>query len=137
MKKFLNEFKEFTLRGNVIDLAVGVIIGASFKAIVDSLVDDIITPLIGSVANIDFKDVALSIGDVQIGVGAFITAIINFLIMALVIFSFVKIINRLSTLTKKEDESPAAPTTKDCPHCYSSIHINATRCPNCTSEVKV
>ena len=135
MKKFFNEFKEFTLRGNVIDLAVGVIIGAAFKAIVDSLVNDIITPLIGSIANIDFKDVSFMIGNVQIGIGAFITAIINFVIMAFVIFTFVKILNRISSLAKKPDEAPAAPTTKKCPHCYSEINIKATRCPHCTSEL--
>ena len=136
MKKFLKEFKEFALRGNVLDLAIGVIIGAAFQAIVNSLVNDIITPLVGSIANTDFKYITLSINGVALGIGAFITAIVNFIIMALVIFFFIKAINRLSTLGTKSDETPVEPTKKTCPHCYCEINIKADRCPHCTSEIE-
>ncbi len=95
MKKFLKEFKEFALKGNVMDLAIGVIIGAAFQAIVTSLTSDIISPLIGLVADTDFSDMAVKINNVDIRYGAFITAVINFLIMALVIFLFLKVINKL------------------------------------------
>ncbi|MCR5511876.1 MAG: large conductance mechanosensitive channel protein MscL [Lachnospiraceae bacterium] len=133
MKGFFAEFKKFILRGNVIDLAVGVIIGAAFQAIVTSLVDDIISPLIGLIANTDLSDMVAMVGDVEIRWGAFITAIINFIIMAFVIFLIVKAINKAAELgKKKEDEKP---TTKKCPHCKSEIDIEATRCPHCTSEL--
>lgn len=133
MKKFFNEFKEFALRGNVMDLAVGVIIGAAFQAIVNSLVNDIISPLIGLIANTDFSDLYIPVGDVQIKYGAFITAIINFIIMAFVIFLLVKGLNKLSGLGKKKEE--AAPTTKKCPYCFTDIAIEATKCPNCTADL--
>lgn len=133
MKKFFEEFKTFALRGNVMDLAVGVIIGAAFQGIVTSLVDDIISPLIGCVANTDLSGFVFMIGDVAIRYGAFLTAIINFIIMVFVIFMLVKGINKLSTLGKKKEE--AAPTTKTCPFCQSEISIKATKCPHCTSEL--
>lgn len=133
MKKFFNEFKEFALRGNVMDLAVGVIIGAAFQAIVSSLVDDIISPLIGLVANTDFSDLVVMVGDVPIKYGAFITAIINFVIMAFVIFLLVKGLNKLSGLGKKPTEEK--PTTKKCPYCCTDIAIEATKCPNCTADL--
>ena len=133
MKGFFAEFKKFILRGNVIDLAVGVIIGAAFQAIVTSLVDDIISPLIGLVANTDLSDMVATVGDVEIRWGAFITAIINFIIMAFVIFLIVKAINKAAELGKKKEEEK--PTTKKCPHCKSEIDIEATRCPHCTSEL--
>lgn len=135
MKKFLKEFKEFALKGNVMDLAVGVIIGAAFQAIVTSLTSDIISPLIGLVADTDFSDMAVKINNVDIRYGAFITAVINFLIMALVIFLFLKVINKLTHLSKKE-EAKTEPTTKKCPFCFSEINIQATRCPHCTSELE-
>lgn len=134
MKKLIQEFKEFALRGNVIDLAVGVIIGAAFQNIVTSLTDDIISPLIGLVAKTDFKDMAISVFDVNVKYGSFITAVINFLIMAVVLFSLIKVMNTAAAIGKKE-EAPAEPTTKKCPFCKSEIAIEATRCPHCTSEV--
>ena len=134
MKKLIEEFKEFALRGNVIDLAVGVIIGAAFQNIVTSLTDDIISPLIGLVAKTDFKDMAISVFDVNVKYGSFITAVINFLIMAVVLFALINVMNKAATIGKKEEE-PAEPTTKECPFCKSEIAIEATRCPHCTSEV--
>lgn len=133
MKNFLSEFKKFVLRGNVIDLAVGVIIGAAFQAIVNSLVDDIISPLIGLIADTDLSDMVATVGGVDIRWGAFVTAIINFIIMAFVIFLIVKGINKVTELGKKKEEEK--PTTKVCPHCKSEINIEATRCPHCTSEL--
>ncbi|MDY4576166.1 large conductance mechanosensitive channel protein MscL [Intestinibacter sp.] len=137
MSKFLNEFKEFALRGNVLDLAVGVIIGGAFQGVVNSLVQDIISPIIGLFANQDFSNLVINIGDVQIKYGSFITAIINFIIMAFVIFLIVKSMNKLASLGKHEEvATEAEPTTKVCPYCCSEIPISATRCPNCTSELK-
>ena len=140
MKKsgFISEFKEFIMRGNVIDLAVGVIIGGAFQAIVSSLVDDILMPVIGIIlGKVDFSALAVQIGDATITYGKFITAIINFLIMAFVIFLIVKGINKVSEkLSKKEEAPAAAPTTKVCPFCKSEIAIDATKCPHCTSDVE-
>ena len=136
MSKFLNEFKEFALRGNVLDLAVGVIIGGAFQGVVNSLVQDIISPIIGLFANQDFSNLVINIGDVQIKYGSFITAIINFIIMAFVIFLIVKGMNKLASLGKHEEVAATEePTTKVCPYCCSEIPISATRCPNCTSEL--
>ena len=112
MRKLINEFKEFALRGNVIDLAVGVIIGAAFQNIVSSLTDDIISPLIGLIAKTDFKDLVLTVFGVNIKYGSFITAVINFLIMAFVLFCIVKAMNKLMEVGKHEkpaEEAPAAP----------------------------
>lgn len=132
MKKFLQEFKKFALRGNVMDLAVGVIIGGAFQAIVTSLTGDVISPIIGLFAKTDFTDMVLTVRGVDIRYGAFVTAVINFVIMALVIFSFLKMINKLTSMRKIE-EPKAAPTTKKCPYCCTEIAIEATRCPHCTS----
>ena len=125
------------MRGNVMDLAVGVIIGGAFQAIVNSLTNDILSPLLGLVGNTDFSALVFTIRDVEVRYGAFITAIINFIIMAFVIFLMVKGINALMDLGKKPEApaAPAAPTTKKCPHCCSEIAIEATRCPHCTSEL--
>ncbi len=137
MKKFLGEFKTFALKGNVLDLAVGVIIGGAFQGIVKSLVDDIISPGIGLFAKEDFSALAIHIGDVSIRYGAFITAIINFVIMAFLIFLLVKGMNKLSNIgNKKVDEPIKEVTTKDCPFCYTQIAIKATRCPHCTSVLE-
>lgn len=138
MKKFLNEFKAFALKGNVMDMAIGVIIGAAFKAIVDSLVNDVISPLIGLLFNANFTQLTFKIGDVEVFYGSFITAIVNFIIVAFVLFLVVKGINNAKKLTEKKPEpaAPAAPTTKVCPFCKSEIAIDATRCPHCTSELK-
>ncbi|MEG2144565.1 MAG: large conductance mechanosensitive channel protein MscL [Oscillospiraceae bacterium] len=135
MKKFLKEFKQFALRGNVMDLAVGVIIGGAFQGIVKSLTEDIISPLIGLFAKTDFSDLYITLLGVQIHYGAFITATINFLIMAMIIFLLVKGMNKLASLGQHA-EAPKAPTTKACPFCCSEISISATRCPHCTSELK-
>ncbi len=137
MKKFLNEFKEFALRGNVMDLAVGVIIGAAFQAIINSLVQDVISPLIGLFANTDLSYLSANVGGVEIRYGAFLTAVINFVIMAVLIFLLVKAMNKLADLGKKKTpEAPAAPTTKVCPYCMSEIPLGATRCPHCTSVLE-
>lgn len=149
---FVAEFREFIMRGNVLDLAVGVIIGGAFQAIVKSLVDDVLMPVISLLTGgIDFNNwfIALGSGDyatsaeanaagvATLNYGTFIGAVINFLIMAFVIFLLVKSINRISNKLKKE-EAPVEekPTTKTCPYCKSEIDISATRCPHCTSELK-
>ncbi len=134
MKKFFEEFKTFALRGNVMDLAVGVIIGAAFQAIINSLVEDIISPLIGTVANTDLSAMVAVVNGVEVRYGSFLTAIINFLIMVFVIFMIVKGINKLSSIGKKS-EPAAEPTTKVCPFCQSEISIKATKCPHCTSDL--
>ncbi|MEW6093035.1 MAG: large conductance mechanosensitive channel protein MscL [Chloroflexota bacterium] len=127
------EFKAFIMRGNVMDLAVGVIIGGAFGKIVASLVNDILMPLIGLlIGGIDFSSLSFTLGSATVAYGLFINNIIDFLIIALVIFLMVKSINRLAT---KPAPAPASPTTKECPHCFSTISIKATRCPNCTSNL--
>ncbi len=137
MSNFLKEFKEFALRGNVLDLAVGVIIGGAFQGVVNSLVQDIISPIIGLFANQDFSNLVITLGGVQVKYGSFITALINFIIMAFVIFLIVKGMNKLASLGKHEEVAATEePTTKVCPYCCSEIPISATRCPNCTSELK-
>ena len=132
MKKFLQEFKTFALRGNVMDLAVGVIIGAAFQGIVQSLTQDIISPLLGLFTKMSFDELTVTVLGVDIKYGAFITAVVNFIIMAFLVFVLVKVMNRLANLGKKP-EAPVAPTTKLCPFCRSQIAIDATRCPHCTS----
>lgn len=134
MKKLFSEFKDFIKRGNVIDLAVGVMIGAAFKAIVDSLVADIISPVLGLFGTANLAELTATVGGVTFGYGAFITAIINFLLIAFVLLLIVKAINRATSLTRKKEEPPA-PSTKKCPFCKSDIAIDATRCPHCTSEL--
>jgi large conductance mechanosensitive channel len=148
------EFKEFAMKGNVIDLAVGIIIGAAFGTIVRSLVDDIIMPPIGYIlGNVDFTNLFLTIkegvkvagpyeslkaakdaGAVTINFGLFINNIVSFVIIAFSVFLLIKGLNSLQR--KKENIPEQAPTTKDCPYCYSQISIKATRCPECTSEIK-
>ena len=134
MKKFFGEFKTFIMRGNVLDLAVGVIIGAAFQAIVTSLTSDIISPILGLFGGMNIDLYALTIGDVSIGYGKFLTAVINFIIMAFVIFLIVKLVNKIMAIGKKQEE-PAEPTTKICPFCQSEISIKATKCPHCTSDI--
>ena len=118
MKKFFSEFKTFIMRGNVLDLAVGVIIGAAFQAIVTSLTTDIISPILGLFGGMNFDQYALTIGDVSIGYGKFLTAVINFIIMAFVIFLIVKLVNKIMAIGKKPEES-TEPTTKICTFCQS------------------
>jgi len=138
-KGFFAEFKKFITRGNVIDMAVGVIIGGAFTAIVTSLNKDILTPLLGLIGGTDFSHLTLVMGEGEeapvLMYGSFITAVINFLITAFVIFVLVKTINAVSDRFKKKEE-PSAPTTKTCPYCKSSIAIDATRCPHCTSTLE-
>lgn len=135
MKKFLKEFKEFALKGNVMDLAIGVIIGAAFQGIVTSFTDCFINPIINSIGGAEVAGhfEIFSTGQ-YIEYGAFLTAIINFIIMAFVIFMIMKGINALSHIGKKE-EAAAAPLTRKCPYCYGEIDINATKCMHCTSDV--
>lgn len=135
MKSFMNEFKKFICRGNVMDMAVGIIIGGAFTTIVNSLVADIINPLLGLFGGMNFDQLVWNItGDVTLAYGKFITAIINFLIMAFVIFMLVRTMNKISDKYGKKEE-PKAPATKKCPYCKSEIALDATRCPNCTSQL--
>ena len=136
MRKFLQEFKEFALRGNVMDLAVGVIIGAAFQTIVTSLTDNIISPILGLFAKTNFDGLMAEVAGVTIKYGAFITAVINFIIMAVILFCMIKAMNKLASLGHHEEEAPAEPTTKICPFCKMEIPIEATRCGHCTSELK-
>ncbi len=135
MKKFFNEFKEFISRGNVMDMAIGIIIGGAFTSVVSSLVADIINPFLGLFGGMNFDQLKWHIiGDVTLNYGAFLTAVLNFLIMALVVFCIVKMMNTVTnrfSAKKEEEEEPV--TTKICPFCKSEIDIEATRCPHCTS----
>lgn len=145
----LGEFQEFAMRGSVVDLAVGIIIGAAFGDIVKSLVNDVIMPPIGLLlGNVDFSNLYIALhgkhfktladaktaGTVALSYGQFLNTIINFLIVAFVIFLLIKQINRLKR--PAAEPTPAAPTTKECPHCFTDIPIKATRCPNCTSQLE-
>ena len=134
MKKFMEEFKKFICRGNVMDMAVGIIIGGAFTAIVNSLVADIINPILGIFGGMNFDQLIWNVNGAEIAYGKFITAIINFLIMAFVIFWLVRTINKISDRYGKKEE-PTAPTTKKCPYCKSDIALDATRCPHCTSQL--
>ena len=149
----LKEFKEFAMRGNVLDMAVGIIIGAAFGTIVNSLVADVIMPPIGLLlGNIDFSNLffvlkqgtkaaapyeslaaAKAAGAVSINYGFFINTVISFLIVAFAVFLLIRGINQLK---RKEEAPPAVPTTKECPYCLSTVPIKATRCGHCTSELK-
>ncbi len=153
----IKEFKKFIMRGNMIDLAVGMIIGTAFNGLVSSLVNDIFMPLIGCViGDTDFTNLfvvlsnpdnieipatlaeAKELGLATLNYGVFITGLIHFLIMALIVFFMVKLMNKAADLGKKKEEeavAEAAPTTKVCPYCKSEISIEATRCPHCTSEL--
>jgi large conductance mechanosensitive channel len=137
MKKFLKEFKEFALQGNVISMAVGVIIGAAFKDLVTAFTDSFITPLLNSIGGKEIGgkcEIPWGPAGNYITWGAFISAVINFIIMALILFCIVKAANKLMSIGKKKEEE-AAPTTKKCPYCQSEIDINATKCPHCTSDL--
>lgn len=146
--KIIKEFKEFISRGNVIDMAVGIIIGGAFTSIVSSLVSDVISPVLGLFGNTNLEQYKWVIkegieaadgtieGGVTLAYGNFISAVINFLIMSVIVFLLVKLINTVTkALNKKKEEPAAAPTTKICPFCKSEINIEATRCPHCTSEL--
>lgn len=151
----LKEFKEFALKGNIMDMAIGVIIGGAFQKIVTSLVNDIIMPAISIfTGKVDFSDLVVTVGSSSIKYGAFITTIVDFLIIAFSIFIAIRTINKLNDRAKqdldkmskksrlfknmkKKEEPVSEPTTKVCPYCLSEINIKATRCPHCTSELKV
>ncbi len=148
-KSFVNEFREFITKGNVMDMAVGVIIGGAFQKIITSLVDDIIMPLISALTGgIDFSNWFVSLdgshyttlaaaqeaGAATLNYGVFITVVINFILMAFVIFLLVKVMNGMRNKVVKQKEAAPA-TTKECPFCKTEIHIDAKRCPNCTSEL--
>ncbi|MGN1420803.1 MAG: large conductance mechanosensitive channel protein MscL [Eubacterium sp.] len=134
MKKFFKEFKEFISKGNVLDLAVGVIIGGAFSSIVTSLTDNIINPLINCIGGAEIQGKIHLVGENYIDYGAFISAIINFIIMAFIIFCIVKAVNKAMAIGKKE-EPAAEPTTKICPYCKGEIPIDAVKCCHCTSDI--
>ena len=157
-KNLATEFKKFAMRGNVIDMAVGIIIGAAFGRIVDSLVNDVIMPPLGLLlGRVDFTnlyfilkdgagqapyaslDLAQKAGAITINYGVFVNTVISFLIVAFAVFMLIKTINKLQEQMDRknaEDALKAEPTTKICPFCFTSIDIRATRCPDCTSEIK-
>ncbi len=154
-KNFANEFKKFAMRGNVIDMAVGIIIGAAFGKIVDSLVKDVIMPPIGLLlGKVDFTNLFLVLKDgatpapynsltaaqaagaVTLNIGLFVNAVISFMIVAFAVFILIKAINQLQAKIDKKEAQEVVKTTKTCPYCCSEISLNAVRCPNCTSELK-
>ena len=139
-KGFIAEFKKFIMRGNVMDMAVGVIVGGAFTTIVNSLNQDILTPILAIFGGTDFSYLTLTLGTGEnapvLNYGNFITAVINFLITALVIFLLIKLINKIGDKLSHKENKPAAPTTKKCPFCKSEIAIEATRCPHCTSVLE-
>ena len=135
MKKFLEEFKAFALRGNVMDMAIGVIIGGAFTTIVTSLTENLINPILGLAGGTDLSGFVLSLGGIELRYGAFLTSVINFLIVAFVLFVVIKFINGLHK-KPAAPAAPAEPTTKVCPYCQSEISIKAVRCPHCTSKLE-
>lgn len=130
MKKIIEEFRKFISRGNVMDMAVGIIIGGAFTTIVSSFVEDIINPILGLFGGMNFDEFSLNLNGATLYYGKFLTAVINFLIMALVLFIIIKVMNGISAKLSRKEE---APKTKKCPHCISVIDIKAARCPYCTS----
>lgn len=153
--KFFKEFKEFAMKGNVIDMAVGLVIGGAFQSIIKSLVEDIIMPFTALfTGNVDYTDWVINVSSAQIRIGSFITALINFLIIALSIFLALKVVMginaRLEKMNKevegkiskklrkgkKEEVEESEPETKVCPYCLSEVKFKATRCPHCTSELE-
>ena len=131
MKRFIQEFKAFALRGNVMDMAIGVLIGAAFSGIVTALTDNFINPLLQAF----MKGQTYSMEEIAGFAGNFLTAVVNFFITALVLFCLLKAVNKMMSLGQKK-EAPAAPTTKQCPYCCSEIPIAASRCPHCTSQLE-
>jgi large conductance mechanosensitive channel len=154
LKRYVEEFKTFAMRGNVIDMAVGIIIGAAFGKVVDSLVKDVMMPPLGWIlGKVDFSklylvlpdydgkwvnypsmDTAQAAGAVTINYGVFINTLISFVIVSFAVFLLIKGINKLRA-DKKDDDAQTAPKTKECPHCFTQIDIRATKCPNCTSDI--
>ena len=141
MKKIGKEFREFISKGNIFDMAVGLIIGSAFTAIVNSLVKDIFSPLITIITGkADMTQLIWNVNGAEIHYGSFLQSVITFLLTAIVLFMLVKGINSMRNIGKKKEEEvaeePAAPTTKKCPYCCSEISIEATKCPHCTSELE-
>ena len=144
LKNILKELKTFALKGNVLDMAVGIIIGASFSKIVDSLVKDVLMPPLGMLlGKVDFSDLKIALGSepdaASINYGAFLNNVISFIIVAFAVFLLIKAINTLRAKMERAEAKAAAtvaPTEKECPYCCSKIPLNATRCPHCTSELK-
>ncbi len=137
MKKFIKEFKKFISRGNVMDMAVGIIIGGAFTSIVSSLVEDIINPILGLFGGMNFDRLHVNLlGEVTLNYGKFITAVINFLIMAFIVFLIMKAVNGFGEKLKHKEEEEDAPAVKTCPFCKSEIAVDAVRCPYCTSMVE-
>ena len=136
MKKFIEEFKAFALRGNMMDMAIGVLIGGAFTGIVTSLTENFITPVITTVLSLIGGAPLYTAAEWYGFASNFVSAIFNFFITALVLFLLLKAMNKLMELGKKKDAEPAAPTTKKCPYCLSEIPVEATRCPHCTSQLE-
>ncbi|MCL2513489.1 MAG: large conductance mechanosensitive channel protein MscL [Oscillospiraceae bacterium] len=133
MKKFLNEFKDFALKGNVMSLAVGVIIGAAFQGVVTSLTDNILSPIIGLFTGQNFDTLKLEVIGITLKYGAFITTVINFFIMAFVIFLIMRGMNKIMSIGKHEPEPEPEIEKKGCPYCFAEVDKRAVRCPHCTS----
>ena len=131
MKKFLQEFRDFALRGNVMDMAVGVLIGGAFSGIVTSLTDNFINPILSLIT----QGARYSMTDIGGFASNFLSSVVNFIIMAFILFCLMRMVNKAVSLGKKKEE-PKAPTTKECPYCLSQIPIKATKCAHCTSEVE-
>lgn len=141
LRNFVNEFKEFALKGNVMSMAVGVLIGGAFSSVVTSFTTNIITPVLNCFGGIDegqAAELAIKIGKLNMPIGVFLADVVNFIIMALIIFLMVKAMNKLMSIGKKPEEpaAPAEPATRICPYCKSEIAIDATRCPHCTSVLE-
>ena len=136
MKNFMNEFKEFIAKGNVMDMAVGIIIGGAFTAIVNSLVGDVIQPLIaGITGGEESVGLVLKIGAAEVNFGAFISAIINFLIIAWIVFLMVKAVNKMQSLVAGPEEEPEEEAAPVCPHCLEEVKEGATKCPHCGGDI--
>ena len=131
MSKLIKEFKEFAMRGNVVDMAVGVVIGAAFGKVVTAVIDIFLTPILDALPKMEGGGTGIA--------GSLITfcaVLVEFILTALVLFLIIKAMNKAKSAKKKPEEKPAAPTTKECPYCLSQVPIKATRCPHCTSELK-
>lgn len=135
MKKFFKEFREFIQQGNALNLAIGVIIGGAFGAIVNALIDNIINPLIACIGGTDVGFVVPLIKGQSMDIGAFISAILNFIIIAFIVFCIIKAANKAKEKAEKDKAEEEEPTTKECPFCKSEIAIEATKCPFCTSDI--
>ena len=130
MKKLLKEFKDFAMRGNVIDMAVGIVIGGAFGKVITAVIDIFLTPILEALPKMENGGTGFA-GSII----TFLAVLVEFILTALVLFIIIKAINKAKSAKKKPEPAPAAPTTKECPFCFSTINIKATRCPNCTAEL--